>query len=408
MTNNLQKVREAAISLQRVTEQERNAFLRHLTALLGKRKKQILRANEKDVADARKNKLARAFVQRLVFDAHALSDLQAKVRGVEKLKSRLGEIMESRFLKKGLMLKKVRTPIGVMLVIYESRPEVTIDVAALCLKSGNAALLKGGSEAKRTNEALFACIQAALEASGFMKETVCLVRDRAAVQKLLKRSDYIDLVIARGGYGLVKHVINESTIPVLAHAAGGARVFVDKSADLAMAERILINAKTSKPAACNSLDTILLHEKIAQKFLRRIVDRMHAKGVRVSGDAKVRRIVSVKAARESDWKREFLGLAVAIKIVRDAREALSFINTYSKRHTEGLIASDKKVIKEFTKSVDAAALFVNASTRLHDGYVFGLGSEMGISSGKLHARGPVGLQELTTYKWVVYGKGHIR
>ena len=409
MTNlQLQRVREAAITIQRTSEKERNNFLRALSLQLGKRKNAILRANERDVAAARKGGLARAFVERLVFDAQALNVLRAKVRSVEKLRSHLGQVIEHRSIRNGLTLKKVRVPLGVMLVIYESRPEVTVDVAALCVKSGNAVLLKGGSEAKRTNAALFACIKAALRNSGLSQESVSLVVTREEVNKLLKKSNAIDLVIARGGYGLVRSVMNASTIPVLAHAAGGARVYVDKSADLAMAEKILINAKTSKPAACNALDTVIVHRAIAREFVPRIVAAMQEEGVRVLGDRETRQLGRVGAARESDWDNEFLGLTVAIKIARDAQEALAFINVHSKRHTEGLIAKDTAVISEFVRSIDAAALFVNASTRLHDGYVFGLGSEMGISAGKLHARGPVGLKELTTYKWEVYGKGHTR
>ena len=408
MNINLKKTREAAIRLSGSSEKERNAFLRALSAQLAKREKSILRANERDVAAAKKSGLAAAFVERLVFDSRALKLLKAKVRSVENLRSRIGEVMEQRTLRKGLVLKKVRVPLGVMLVIYEARPEVTIDVAALCIKSGNAALLKGGSEAKRTNEALFGCVQDALKKTGLAKETVGLVPNRDAVKRLLREHESIDLVIARGGYGLVRAVVNESMIPVLAHAEGGARIFVDKSADLTAAEKILLNAKISKPAACNSLDAILVHRAIAGTFVPRMVKRLREAGVRVLGDARARRFARMDAARARDWDKEFLGPTVAIKTVKNAREAIQFINEHTKRHSEGLIARDARVIKEFTDSIDAAALFINASTRLHDGYVFGLGSEMGIAAGKLHARGPVGLQELTTYKWEVYGKGHIR
>ena len=408
MNINLKKTREAAIRLSGSSEKERNAFLRALSAQLAKREKSILRANERDVAAAKKSGLAAAFVERLVFDSRALKLLKAKVRSVENLRSRIGEVMEQRTLRKGLVLKKVRVSLGVMLVIYESRPEVTIDVAALCIKSGNAALLKGGSEAKRTNEALFGCVQDALKKTGLAKETVGLVPNRDAVKRLLREHESIDLVIARGGYGLVRAVVNESMIPVLAHAEGGARIFVDKSADLTAAEKILLNAKISKPAACNSLDAILVHRAIAGTFVPRMVKRLREAGVRVLGDARARRFARMDAARARDWDKEFLGPTVAIKTVKNAREAIQFINEHTKRHSEGLIARDARVIKEFTDSIDAAALFINASTRLHDGYVFGLGSEMGIAAGKLHARGPVGLQELTTYKWEVYGKGHIR
>ena len=206
----------------------------------------------------------------------------------------------------------------------------------------------------------------------------------------------------------MKAVLSDSTIPVLAHAAGGARIYIDQSADLKMAEKILVNAKISKPAACNSLDTIVVHKKIASRFIPRITDMLRARGVRVLGDALSRKFSAVGTMTEKDWDTEFLGPTVGIKVVSDVAEAITFINHHSKRHSEGIVASNKKIIRQFTDSVDAAAIFVNASTRLHDGYVFGLGSEMGIAAGKLHARGPVGLKELTTYKWQIYGKGHIR
>ncbi|MEK7140942.1 MAG: glutamate-5-semialdehyde dehydrogenase, partial [Patescibacteria group bacterium] len=313
----------------------------------------------------------------------------------------IGEIIEERTDKNKLFLKKVRTPLGVIAVIYEARPEVTIDVAALCIKSGNAVILKGGSQALETNKTLYACILAALEKTGIDKETVSFIssNSRRTINWLLKKNEYVDLVIARGGYGLVKAVLNQSTIPVLAHAAGGARIYIDASADLSMAEEIILNAKTSKPATCNSLDTIVVHRNIVNKFIDRITNVLEMQHVKVINDQK---------ATEKVWNTEFLGLTVAIKVVKDVKEAVNFINRHSKRHSEGVVAEDKKVIDYFVDSIDAAALFVNCSTRLHDGYVFGLGSEMGISTGKLHARGPVGLKELTTYKWEMYGNGQIR
>ncbi|OGG52396.1 glutamate-5-semialdehyde dehydrogenase [Candidatus Kaiserbacteria bacterium RIFCSPLOWO2_12_FULL_53_8] len=408
MKVHLDNIRQAAIDLAKTSEKKRNAFLGALAKELRTRKKDLLAANQKDVADAQRNELPEAFVQRLVVDAHGLETLNKKLRDVQKLKSGLGEIIEHKKDRTGLVLDKVRTPLGVILIIYESRPEVTIDVAALCIKSGNVAILKGGSEAKHSNQALYHCIQNALKKSGFAKDTVSYVQDRSAVSKLLKQHTHIDLVIARGGYSLVKAVLSDSTIPVLAHAAGGARIYIDQSADLKMAEKILVNAKISKPAACNSLDTIVVHKKIASRFIPRITDMLRARGVRVLGDALSRKFSAVGTMTEKDWDTEFLGPTVGIKVVSDVAEAITFINHHSKRHSEGIVASNKKIIRQFTDSVDAAAIFVNASTRLHDGYVFGLGSEMGIAAGKLHARGPVGLKELTTYKWQIYGKGHIR
>lgn len=388
-------VQRAAHMLARSTEIERNLFLTHLVRELARSRKAILTANMRDIRRAERAGLPLPFIERLVFDAEALNHLVSKVRSVQQLRSGLGETIEKKFLGSGLTLKKVRVPLGVLAIIYESRPEVTVDVATLSVKSGNAAILKGGSESLETNKVLYACIRAALKKS-HLPEAVAFIAtgSRAVTNELLTRYDAIDLVIARGSYGMVRAVMERSKIPVLAHSAGGARIYVDKSADLAIAERVLVNAKITKPAACNSVDTILVHHAIAKKFIPRITKAMVAEGVEVK--------------RSMDWDEETLRMTVGIRQVSGLDEALAFIEKHGKRHTEGVIAKDVNVIRRFVHNIDAAALFVNASTRLHDGYIFGLGTEMGISTSKIHARGPVGLKELTTYKWEVYGKGNIR
>lgn len=410
MKNNLKKIRQSSILLAGSSEALRNRFLRLLTLEVRKNKKKILKANASDVFRAKRSKLSTAFIERLSLDEKGLGHIVEKLHGVEKLKSGLGETIEQRKGFKGVLFKKVRTSLGVLMIIYEARPEVTIDVAALGIKSGNAVILKGGSEALQTNKVLYACIRTALKKARLPEDSVHLIAtsNRKVTNDLLKEDAFIDLVIARGGYTMVKAVMNTSTIPVLAHAAGGARIYVDKSADLHSAEKILVNAKITKPSACNSLDTILVHKSIAKKFVPKIVETMERAGVTVLGDVASQKYAKVKTAVLADWDTEFLGLTVAIKIVKDVKEASQFVNEHSKRHSEGIIAKNKKVIHQFVSSTDAAALFINCSPRLHDGYVFGLGSEMGISTGKLHARGPVGLKELTTYKWEVYGKGQIR
>lgn len=374
-----------------------NDFLVKLSKIIWENRNQIISANKRDVAKAQKEKLPEAFVKRLVMDEKKIKSVITRLREVAKLKSGLREVIESRKLAKGLILKKVRVPLGTILIIYESRPEVTVDVAALCIKSGNKAILKGGSDSLGTNTVLYGCIKKALAQTGFSADTVKFIAtsDRSVTDALLKRNDLIDLVIARGGYGLVKRVTELSTVPVLAHSAGGARIFVDKSANLKDAEKIIINAKTSNPSACNSLDTILVHKSIANIFVPKISEALKAKGVNV--------LVSQK-----DWGKEHLSMTAGIKVVKDVKEAVEFMNKYGKQHSEGIVAKDKKVIKYFTESVDAAGLFINCSPRLHDGYIFGLGAEMGIATGKLHARGPVGLKELTTYQWEAYGNGNIR
>jgi glutamate-5-semialdehyde dehydrogenase len=408
MKTDLNKIREAAITLASLSDDKRNLFLNNLSLSINNKKHQILNANKIDVSNALKNKLSQSFVQRLAFDLKTIDSIQKRIKDVKRLKSNIGEIIEERKNNNGIKFQKVRVPIGVMLVIYESRPEVTIDVATLCVKSGNSVILKGGSEARFTNEVLYKCIKTALNKSGLPKEAVHMILSRDQTRKLLTKDNDIDLVIARGSYGMVKSVLDNSKIPVLAHASGGARIFVDKSADLAMAEKIIINSKISKPSACNSLDTIVVHQDIAEKFIPKIVSALKSYDVKIIGDSKVNCLIKVKTAKHKDWDTEFLGLTISIKIVKNLTEALLFINLHSKKHSEGVIAKNKKVIQYFTSTIDCAAIFVNCSPRLHDGYVFGLGSEMGIATGKLHARGPVGLKELTTYKWKIYGKGNIR
>lgn len=394
-TIDLKTVKQSAIKLSRSSENERDQFLKYLSKILKRKQTKILEANKIDLKEARTSKLSSAFIERLILNEQGLKQLISKLREIEKLQSGIGETIEERTNQQGLLFKKVRVPLGVIAIIYEARPEVTIEVAALCIKSGNAAILKGGSEALHTNQILYECVLEALNESGFPKDEINFIAssDRAIISKLLKQHDFIDLVIARGGSGLVKTVLSQSTIPVLAHAAGGARIYVDESADLHMAEKIIINAKISKPAACNSLDTLVIHQSLEGGFMSTITSELKENGVKII---------------KGDWDSEFLGLRLSMKVVKNVGEAVKFINQHSKNHSEGIVAADKQVIDYFTKSVDAAALFINCSPRLHDGYVFGLGSEMGISTGKLHARGPVGLKELTTYKWEVYGHGQVR
>ena len=390
---NLKKIRLATTQLSSCSDEQRDLFLKSLAKILLKHQEEITKANKEDINRSQKIGLSSSFIERLVLDKKGIKLLVSKIESIEKLHSNLGEVIEERSEEQGLIIKKVRVALGVIAVIYEARPEVTIDVAALCIKSGNVAILKGGSEAVETNKVLYGCILAALKEAGFTKETISFISssDRKITDDLLKQHKYIDLVIARGGYELVRSVLEKSTIPVLAHATGGARIYVDKSADLSIAQKVIINAKISKPAACNSIDTIVVHQDIATGFIPSITNAL-------SG-------VNVSVVIDEDWDKEFMELSINIKIVKDAEEAIIFINQHSKKHSEGIISTDKNVIKQFTNSVDSAALFVNCSTRLHDGYVFGLGSEIGISTGKLHARGPVGLKELTTYKWEVYGNG---
>lgn len=392
---NLKIIKDSFIKLSNKSEIERNIFLTNLAIELLINKDRILSANKKDLRKAEKNKLSTTFIQRLQLEEVDLKKIIERVKQVRTLNSGIGEIIEKKIDDTGLEIQKVRVSIGTILIIYESRPEVTIDVACLCIKSGNIAILKGGSEAMETNLILSDCIKKSLIKSSFPKEAVCFIqsKNKNIIRKLLKRNDMIDLIIARGGYEMVKSIQNNSSIPVLAHSSGGARIYIDKSADLSIVEKILINAKITKPSACNSLDTVVIHKDLKDKLLSKIIKSFQKNKVEIIA---------------GKWNQEFLGMKVSIKIVDSLDEAINFINTYSKKHSEGIIAKDKNAIDIFCQSIDSATIFVNSSTRLHDGYIFGLGAEMGIATGKLHARGPVGLKELSIYKWIVYGKGHIR
>ena len=391
----LAKIKKSTFDLLESSGQQRNLFLKELRKILIKSKEKILLANKKDLKKAKEEKLTGSFIERLALNEKSLQKIIERVNEVKRLKSGAGEVIEERITKDGLKLQKIRVPLGVILIIYEARPEVTIDVAALCIKSGNACILKGGSEALVTNKVLYQCIVKSLLKSKLPLDSITFIEagDRKVINNLLKRNDSIDLVIARGSYKMVKAVQGASKIPVLAHSAGGARIYIDKSANLSIVEKIILNAKISKPSAFNSLDTILIHEKLRSTLLPIILKSLKKKGIEIV---------------KNKWDKEFLDLKVSIKVVKNIDEAIEFINKYSKKHSEGIIAKDKKIIKKFTASVDAAGLFVNCSPRLHDGYFFGLGSEMGIATGKFHARGPVGLKELTIYKWIVYGKSNIR
>ena len=392
---NLKMIKDSFIKLSNKSERERNIFLTNLSDELLINMNKILLANKKDLQNAKNNKLSLAFIQRLKLEEIDLKKIIERVKQVRALDSGIGEIIEKIINDTGLVIHKVRVSIGTILIIYEARPEVTVDVACLCIKSGNVAILKGGSEALETNLVLYGCIKKSLIKSSFPKEAIYFIqsKNKNIVRKLSKRNDMIDLIIARGGYEMVKSIQNNSSIPVLAHSSGGARIYIDKSANLSIVEKILINAKITKPSACNSLDTVIIHKDLKDELLSKIIKSFKKNKVEII---------------RGKWNQEFLGMKVSIKIVDSLEEAIDFINTYSKKHSEGIITQDKNVINIFCQSIDSATIFVNSSTRLHDGYIFGLGAEMGISTGKLHARGPVGLKELSIYKWIVYGKGHIR
>ena len=404
-----QQARQASLALSSLSAPQRSRALMVAAHSLVRQRRMIIAASASDVARAR-GKVSPAFLDRLALNEERFHEMVSAVKNIARKKDPLGHIIERKKIKNGVTLKKITVPIGVLFVIYEARPHVTADAAALAVRAGNAVILKGGSEALGANRLIVRCFQKALHDTQLPPHAVQFIdtADRRITKKLLKLPDTIDLVIPRGGYGLVKWVRKESEIPSLSHAEGLDHTYVDASADIPLALKVIVNAKTSFPAGCNSLDHLLVHARIARKLLPSLQDALRSYRVELRGDANVRRIINIKAVTARDWDTEYLGLKMGIKIVNNAQEAIAHINAHGSKHSEGIIARDQKIVRIFQDKVDAAAIFVNCSIRLHDGGVFGLGAEMGINTGKLHARGPVGARELTTYKWIAEGKGQIR
>lgn len=409
LLNQLRATKTASTEIALLDVNTKKKIFTNLVQILKSKKEEIFLANRKDIVAAKTNGKNAAFIDRLTFSEKTFASMVQQVEEIAKQEDFLGEVVEEKTITNGVVLQKIRVSLGVIGIIYESRPNITIDVAALCIKSGNAVILRGGSDAIETNTILVACIHDALKKNSVSKDVVGFIQDtsRTLVNKMLKQNQYIDVIIPRGGYELVKKVVEQSKIAVLYHASGGARIYVDKSADIDLAVNVCVNAKISRPATCNSLDTILIHKDVAKEFLQKFQSVLAARA-EIRADALSLHYIKARKASEEDYATEFLDYVLCVKIVDSKVDAIKHIKKYTKNHTEGIIAEDKKVIDLFVQSVDAAALFINCSTRLHDGGVFGLGAEMGIATGKLHARGPVGAKELTTYKWVAYGKGQVR
>ena len=394
----------------------KNAALGNIAADLLTRKEMILEANAIDQLDAKQAGMAPAMLDRLVLTPYSIDLIAADVRNVASMPDPVGEIFDMRTLPNGLILGKKRVPFGVIAAIYESRPNVTVDITALCLKSGNAVILRGGRETINSNRALVEIIIGALERAGIDSNIVQFIdnTDRALVPHLLKMNEQIDLVIPRGGTGLIKFVKDNSTIPVVAGGAGVCHTFVDASAKIDDAVAIVCNAKVQKPSACNALDTVLVHKEIAAAYLPKVAAELAKTSVELHCDPRALEILTSQPglklvpAVADDWGKEYLSLIASIKIVDSLDEALDHIAAYGDGHSEAILTEDYSNAQRFMNEVDAAAVFVNASTRFTDGSQFGLGAEVGISTQKMHARGPLGLKEITTYKWLVYGSGQTR
>ncbi len=408
VTGMARAAKRASASLRTLSAEAKNAALASMAAAIGQRRAAIAAANARDLEKGRAAGLSKPVLDRLALTDARIDGLIASLTQIAGFEDPVGEVIGVR-RPAGFVLEKVRTPIGVVAMIYESRPNVTVDAAALCLKSGNASILRGGSEAFESSMALVGAIRAGLAEAGIDGNAVQYVErtDYEAIDLLVAQTGLVDLVIPRGGEALIRRVVEKATVPVIKHYKGVCHLYVDESADLAMAAGVVANSKVQRPATCNALETLLVHTAVAAEFLPMAKAAMPT--VELRGDQSSRAILpGIAAASEEDWHAEYLDLVLAVKVVTGLPEAIAHIETYGSSHTDGIIARDAAAIERFVAAVDSAVVTVNASTRLSDGGVFGLGAEIGISTDKLHARGPMGLRELTTYKWVVRGNGDLR
>jgi glutamate-5-semialdehyde dehydrogenase len=408
----VKKAKAASRSIAALPAAVKNAVLLDVGEALVAQQPFILQENAKDMADAKAKGMSEAMLNRLQITEQGILDMVQGLREVAALEDPVGEISEMRRRPSGITVGRMRAPLGVILMIFESRPNVTIDSAALCLKAGNAVILRGGSEALRSNLALAKVLQEVLAKHQVNPAIVQVLAftDRGGVDCLLRQEAYIDLVIPRGGEGLIRAVTEKSRIPVLKHYKGVCHCFVDSDADMDMAIPVILNSKAQRPSACNSLEALLVHREIAAEFLPRVAQALHKAGVRLLGCHSSCLLCDemIEPAAESDWGREFLELAMVVKVVADIDEAMDYIARYGSQHTEIILTRSYERSQRFLREVDASAVMVNASTRFNDGGQFGLGAEIGISTTKLHAYGPMGLKELTTQKFIVYGMGETR
>jgi glutamate-5-semialdehyde dehydrogenase len=403
--------RDAAGKLIRISTDQKNAALLSIAANLEKEAVFIKEENRKDLVRAEEIGLSGAMLDRLTIKDTTILSMVAGLRDVEGLKDPVGTMGPAWIRPNGLQIARMRIPLGVIGIIYESRPNVTVDAAGLCLKSGNAVILRGGSEAFHSNQALAAIIDRALNHAGMPEKSVQVVpiRDREAVLMLLNQEEFVDLIIPRGGEGLIRFVVENSKIPVLKHYKGVCHVYVDADADLDMAQEISFNAKVQRPGVCNAMETLLVHQSAAESFLPAMAKRFTEAGVELRGCVEACRILSdVKEAQESDWSTEYLDLILTVKVVEDMDDAITHIARYASNHTDAIVTRDYERARRFVREVDSSVVLVNASTRFNDGGQLGLGAEIGISTSKLHAFGPMGVEELTTTKFVVLGSGQIR
>jgi glutamate-5-semialdehyde dehydrogenase len=401
----------AARALARLSSRRKNTILETMAEELNARRETIKTANAKDMEAGKQAGLPVALLDRLQLTDARIESMIKGLRMVVGLKDPVGTKISRWIRPNGLVIQKVRIPIGVIAIIYESRPNVTSDAAGICIKTSNAVILRGGKEAMRTNLAIAEAMQTGGKKKGLPEHSIQLVSttDRDAVRELVQLEGRVDLAIPRGGESLIRAVAEQARVPVIKHYKGVCHVYVDESANMDMALKIVENAKCQRPGVCNAIEKVLVHEKIAATFLPKMAELLTARNVELRGDSAARVIVpSMKEATEDDWYAEYLDLILAVRVVADVRAAVDHITKYGSRHSDSIVAEEKKAQELFTEEVDSAAVYVNASTRFTDGGEFGMGAEIGISTDKLHARGPMGLEELTTYKYVILGTGQIR
>jgi glutamate-5-semialdehyde dehydrogenase len=411
ITNIAKKAQEASRLMLNVSSHTKNEVLKEMALALNKKKGLILKANKKDISKAKAQRLSCALIDRLTLNGKRIKDMSDSLLEIAKLSDPVGEVIKAWRIPNGLWIHKVRVPIGVIVIIYESRPNVTSDCIGLCFKSGNSVILRGGSEALNSNLSIYQTLKEVIKKHGISDGIINLVTttQRRAVDVLLRLNDYIDLVIPRGGESLIKKVVSVSRIPVIKHYKGICHVYVDEYADLNMAENICFNAKVQRPGVCNAMESMLVHRDVAARFLPGMLKKFKQAGVEIRGCTVTQKIVrGIKRATQEDYHTEYLDLILSVKVVEDLDEAIRHINYYGSHHSDTIVTENYDNALKFLRQVDSACVYVNASTRFTDGYQFGLGAEIGISTDKLHARGPMALEELTTYKYMVFGSGQIR
>jgi len=403
--------RDASRAMAKADTAAKNLALEIMARAIEDAADRLLAANRMDVDAARARQLEPALVDRLTLTARGVADMADGLRQVAALPDPVGEISELKFRPSGIQVGKMRVPLGVVGIIYEARPNVTADAAGLCLKSGNAAILRGGSEALNSNQAIAACVHQGLHGAGLPETAVQVIEttDRAAVGELITMKEFVDVIVPRGGKGLIERISQEARIPVIKHLDGVCHVFVDEHADIRHAVAIADNAKTQRYGTCNTMETLLVHRAVAAEFLLSLAPILAAKGVEMRGCEQSRALVpAMKAATEDDWYAEYLAPILAIRVVDSLDQAMDHIARYGSQHTDAIVTENISHARRFIREVDSSSVMVNASTRFADGFEYGLGAEIGISTDKLHARGPVGLEGLTSLKYVVFGAGHIR